>query len=226
MRKHHNRLFYGKYKYKTAFGLKWAPMLYPTTDANLQGFIDGSHQNLRMYNKKIYRYNSDVVSLAKFIVKNRKNIKFRLQHNQAIFYTDKKLASELVTLFWQDWIGSDVINPKYSSIKENMVGCRRLPHGKYEYQIYLKKKFAWQINAEKRHALLKFLDTNVENTFVPNGLLIDWLEGKDQWYPQTYFYVKESKYLSPLYVIAGDMIEKVIQFKEIKNESNKKTTRK
>ena len=90
----------------------------------------------------------------------------------------------------------------------------------------LKKKFAWQINAEKRHALLKFLDTNVENTFVPNGLLIDWLEGKDQWYPQTYFYVKESKYLSPLYVIAGDMIEKVIQFKEIKNESNKKTTRK
>jgi hypothetical protein len=37
--------------------------------------------------------------------------------------------------------------------------------------------------------------------------------------------VTESKYLSPLYVIAGDFIEKVIQFKEIKNAGNKKIKR-
>ena len=61
--------------------------------------------------------------------------------------------------------------------------------------------------------------------FVANSGLIDWLEGKDTWYPASYFYVTESKYLSPLYVIAGDFIEKVIQFKEIKNAGNKKIKR-
>ena len=117
------------------------------------------------------------------------------------------------------------IDPKYADLEENTVGCTRLPHGRYQYQIHLKKQLSWQVNEEKRRALLKFLDTNVDSVFVSNGLLIDWLEGKDTWYPASYFYVTDEKYLSPLYVIAGDMIDKVIQFKEIKNAGNKKTTR-
>jgi len=51
------------------------------------------------------------------------------------------------------------------------------------------------------------------------------LEGKDKWYPASYFYVTEERFLSPLYIIAGDMIDKIIQFKENKNAGNKKTTR-
>ena len=90
----------------------------------------------------------------------------------------------------------------------------------------MKKKLSWQTNEDKRVALLKFLDNNVDNVYVSNGGLIDWLEGKDRWYPSSYFYVSDEKFLSPLYVIAGDMIEKVIQFKELKNAGNKKAQRK
>ena len=78
---------------------------------------------------------------------------------------------------------------------------------------------------EEKQVLLKFLDHNVDNVYVANGLLIDWLEGKDSWYPASYFYVTEEKFLSPLYVIAGDMIDKVIKFERIKDGSNKKVKR-
>jgi len=224
MRKHHNKLFYGKYRYKVAFNMPWAPILYPTTDAHLESFINGSEVETRYLNKKFWRANSDVVALAKFIRDNRSQMKFRLQHNKSLFYTDKKLANELVVSFWENWIDSKVVDPKYKDLDENIVGCRRLPHGRYQYQIHLKKQLSWTVNEDKRRALIKFLDTNVDNVFVTNNLLIDWLESKDSWYPASYFYVTDEKYLSPLYVIAGDMIDKVIQFKEIKSAGNKKTT--
>ena len=149
-------------------------------------------------------------------------MKFRLQQTKAIFYTDKRLANELIGSFWEDWIESKVVDPKYANLEENTVGCTRLPHGKYKFQIHLKKLKSKQIDSEKRHALLKFLDNNVDNVYVANGGLIDWLEGKDRWYPASYFYVTEEKYLSPLYVISGDIIDKVIKFKETKNGSDNK----
>lgn len=220
MRKHHNKLFYGKYRYKNCFDLKWGPILYPTTDDYLQSVIDGEHTKTTYLNKKFWKVTSDVRCLAMFIKKNRSRMKFRLQQSKAIFYTDKKLANELVVQFWENWIESKVVDPKYANLEENTVGCTRLPHGKYAYQIHLKKMKSRQVDEGKRQALLKFLDHNVDNVFVANHLLIDWLEGKDNWYPSSYFYVTQEKYLSPLYVIAGDLIEKVIQFKETKNAGN------
>ena len=151
-------------------------------------------------------------------------MKFRLQQTKSIFYTDKKLANELVVSFWENWLESKVVDPKYADLEENTVGCTKLPHGKYKFQIHLKKQKARQVDSEKRKALLRFLDNNVDNIYVTNSLLIDWLEGKDNWYPASYFYVTEEKYLSPLYVIAGNMIEKVIKFKETRNAGNKKIT--
>ena len=222
MRKHHNRLFYGKYRYKVSFALKWAPMLYPTTDEHLQSFIDGKQSQIKYLNDKFWKATSSVVRLAKFIKDNRAKMKFRLQQTKAIFYTDKRLANELIGSFWEDWIESKVVDPKYANLEENTVGCTRLPHGKYKFQIHLKKLKSKQIDSEKRHALLKFLDNNVDNVYVANGGLIDWLEGKDRWYPASYFYVTEEKYLSPLYVISGDIIDKVIKFKETKNGSDNK----
>ena len=224
MRKHHNKLFYGKYRYKVSFDFKWAPMLYPTTDEHLQSFIDGKQSKTKYLNTKFWNATSDVCALAKFIKDNRHRMKFRLQQTKSIFYTDKKLANELVVSFWENWLESKVVDPKYADLEENTVGCTKLPHGKYKFQIHLKKQKARQVDSEKRKALLKFLDNNVDNIYVTNSLLIDWLEGKDNWYPASYFYVTEEKYLSPLYVIAGNMIEKVIKFKETRNAGNKKIT--
>ena len=86
MRKHHNRLFYGKYRYKVSFALKWAPMLYPTTDEHLQSFIDGKQSQTKYLNTKFWKATSSVVRLAKFIKDNRTKMKFRLQQTLSLIH--------------------------------------------------------------------------------------------------------------------------------------------
>ena len=82
MRKHHNKLFYGRYRYKVSFDMKWAPMLYPTTDEHLQSYIDGKQTRTKYLNTKFWKATSNVVALAKFIKDNRSRMKFRLQQTK------------------------------------------------------------------------------------------------------------------------------------------------
>ena len=96
----------------------------------------GNEVDLRYSNFKVWE---TIEILAKFIKDNRSKMKFRLQQNKSIFYTDKKFANQLVSTFWEDWVGSTVVDPKYANLKENTIGCMRLPNGKYKYQIHLKK---------------------------------------------------------------------------------------
>ena len=87
MRKHHNKLYYGKYRHKTEFRMPGSLMFYPTTDEHL----------LRL--KKEYSDAPDMNHLADFIMKNRKLLKFRFQDRKAIFYTDYDKSLELIDNF-------------------------------------------------------------------------------------------------------------------------------
>ena len=65
----------------------------------------------------------------------------------------------------------------------------------------------------------------MDNCLVTNYNIIDFLEDNSEYCFGGYFYVKEEKYLTPIYMMAQQAIEKVIQFRKVKNGSNKKTTR-
>ena len=78
---------------------------------------------------------------------------------------------------------------------------------------------------EQITALHQFLERNVDDCLVTNYNIIDFLEKKSPYCFGGYFYVKDEKYLSPIYMMAQQAIEKVIQFRKVKNGSNKKTTR-
>ena len=45
MRKHHNKLFFGKYSYKAIFKIPGTNMLYPTTQAHLSTIIELTEGN-------------------------------------------------------------------------------------------------------------------------------------------------------------------------------------
>ena len=89
MRKHHNRLFYGKYRYKNEFDMPWAGILYPTTDENLQQILDGTHRDVVHLNTNFWKIDSKVLKLAQFIKENRDSMQLRLQQHKAILYSDK-----------------------------------------------------------------------------------------------------------------------------------------
>ena len=213
MRKNHNKLYYGRYRNKTVFKMPGSLIFYPTTDEHLME-IKRRHPNT-----------PDINFLADFIMKNRKKIKFRFQDRRSMFYSDKKLAHQLINRLWDFWIESETVDPKHGKLGENIVGCTRLPHGKYQYQVYLKKDAQLRISDAQRTSLWEFLERNVDNCLVTNYNIIDFLENKTPYCFGGYFYVKDEKYLSPIYMMAQQAIEKVIQFRKVKNGSNKKITR-
>ncbi len=213
MRKHHNKLYYGKYRCKTEFKLPGSLMFYPTTDENLEKI------------KQQYADTKNMVELADFIIKNRNKMKFRFQDRKAMFYTDHKQSLALIDYFWDYWTGSRTVDPKFSNLGKNIVGCERLPHGKYRYQVYLKKDAHVHINDTQRMNLQQFIDRNTDHCLVTQWQVIDWLEDKCPYCFGGYFYVTEEQFLTPIYMMAQQAIDKVIQYRKVKNGSNKKIKR-
>ena len=225
MRKHHNKLYYGKYQFKNIFKMPWASVLYPTTDQKLLDMIQGKDNAVKSLNKEWYKTSPDVIKLAQFILDYRTKIKFRLQQKYAIFYSAKPLAQLLVETFWDTWYGAKSINPKYNKLGKNTIGCRRLPHGKFKYQVHLKKDVHQLITEAERRSLWRFLENNEEYCLVTNKYVLDYLTGKYPHCYHGYFYVSEQKMLTPIYMLAQKAIDKVIKYVKVKNESNKKIKR-
>jgi hypothetical protein len=191
-------------------------MFYPTTDQHLR------------YLQKEYKDAPQLCHLADFILKNRKSIKFRFQgfqERKAIFYTNYDLSLELIDNFWDFWVGSENVDPRFKGLDKNTVGCLRLPHGKYKYQIYLKKDAQNIMSDTEVKTLKTFIESNHQNCFVTNRDVIGFLYSKDPYFTGGYFYVTEEKFLTPIYMMAQNAIDKVIKFRKVKNGSNKKTTR-
>jgi hypothetical protein len=213
MRKHHNKLYYGKYRHKTVFKIPGSLMFFPTTNDYLNTI------------KERYPDFKDMHYLADFIMANRNTMKFRFQDRKAIFYSNKEKAQELINRFWDYWTGSETVDPKFQKLDKNTVGCTRLPHGKYQYQVYLKKDAQLHIKDHQRVDLYNFLERNTDHCLVTQWALIDWFEDKCPYCFGGYFYVTQEQFLTPIYMMAQGAIDKVIRYRKVKNGSDKETTR-
>lgn len=213
MRKHHNKLYYGKFQHKTVLKVPGSLMFYPTTNEHL------------LQVKKNYPDATEINFLADFIIQNRNNIKFRFQGKKAIFYSEKTLAKQLIERFWDYWIGSESVDPKYKNLDSHTVGCSRLPHGKYRFQVHVKKDAQLFITDTQKDNLRNFIERNVDHCLVPGNALLDYLEDRSKYCFGGYFYVTHDQFITPIYMMAQEAIDKVIQFKKVENGSDKKTTR-
>jgi len=213
MRKHHNRLYYGRFRHRTEFKIPGSLMFYPTTDDYL-GTI-----------KERYPDHPDMHYLSEFVMQNRKTMKFRFQDRKAIFYSDQRLAQQLIDRFWEYWTGSKIVDPELDDLDSKTVGCSRLPHGKYQYQIHLKKDAHLLVDDTQKKNLWQFLERNVDNCLVTQWALIDWFEDKCPYCFGGYFYVTQEQFITPIYMMAQEAIDKVIRYRKVKNGSNKKVTR-
>lgn len=213
MRKHHNRLYFGKYRYKTIFRIPGSVIFYPTTDEHLQ--------DIQIRHKQ----NKDLYDLAKFIMSYRKIIKFRFQERKLMFYSNQKIAKKLIERFWEFWTGSNVVDPRFTKLEANTVGCSRLPHGKYQYQIFIKKDAHNLVTETQKSNLRDFIERNTDNCLVPGFALLDWLEDRSPYCFGGYFYVTQQQYITPMYMMIAEAIDKIIQYRKVNNGSNKKIKR-
>lgn len=229
MRKHPNKLYFNKYTHKASFKTPFAGWLYPTTDDHLKRVISDP----LIFDEKSYVFRNTIVDknkknllrkLASFILVNRNNIKFRLQTSISHFYGSSTIIRDLILEFWDNWFDIKAVEKKYlDRVDKNTILCTRLPHNKYKYQVHLKKFAHLNISKTKREQLASYLFRNNENTYVSGKHLKLWLEGESD-YSEGYFYVKDEKCLTPIYMIIEDSIDKIIKFVNIKNDRNNTKT--
>ena len=126
------------------------------------------------------------------------------------------MAQKLINQFWDYWISSEKVDPRFGKLGENIVGCTRLPHGKYKYQVHLRKDVHKHVNETEREALREFIERNIDNCLITNKFVLDFLEDRSPHCYHGYFYVQDEKFLTPIYMIAQKGIDKVIKFVEVK----------
>ena len=140
-------------------------------------------------------------------------MKFRIQNIDSVFYCDENMARDLVSVFWDEWSNADAIpEDKSYLLDKNSVLCKRLPLGKYQYQVHLKKNVHRILKHHEREDLYRYLNQNTENCLITGKYVKEYLEGASQYGWQGYFYVRDEKILTPIYMIAQEAIEKVIKF--------------
>ena len=158
-------------------------------------------------------------------IKNRKDMRFRFQDKKALFYTNEIMAQELVDLIGKYHVGTEILDPRFNMLDKDTVGCDRLPHGKYRYQVHLKKDAHQFITKKQRESLREYIERNIDDCLVPGYAILDYLEDRCPYVFGGYFYVTEEKFLTPIYMMAQNGIDKVVKFRKVKNGSNKKVKR-
>jgi len=73
--------------------------------------------------------------------------------------------------------------------------------------------------------LRNFIESNKDNYLITSRDVLGLLNSKFPYFSGGYFYVTEEKFLTPIFMMAQNAIEKIIKFRKVKNGSDKKTTR-
>ena len=209
MRKHHNKLFYGQFTHKTVFKMPWTHALYPTTDEHLMRFV----KNQGYFYGKQHPMAGD---LAGFIMANRQNVKFRIQRDKTFFYSDFQTALEIVTKYWNYLYDISSIDLDIADkLDKNIVVCKRYPHNDMQYQIHLKKDVHQVLDQNEKESFVQFCNTNKENIKITNKNVVEYVSGKSPYCWHGYFFVKDEKFLSALYIIIKKAIDKVQKYIKI-----------
>lgn len=201
----------------------WACYLWPTTEQHLNSVLvaheDDFKSDRAMRDGKWVRFNKHskkLKKLAAFILNNRKKMKFRIQNIDSVFYCNEEMAKDLVCGFWEEWSNADAIpEDKSYLLDKNSVLCKRLPLGRYQYQVHLKKNVHKILKQHQRENLSRYLSQNPENCIVTGKYLQEYLSGSSPYGWQGYFYVRDEKFLTPIYMMAQEAIEKVIKFVKV-----------
>jgi hypothetical protein len=219
MRKTHNKLFYGKYTHKAVFKMPWARWLYPTTDDHLSRLLQDplafkGHVFMEKF-IKIDNHKNEIRALAYLIRRYRRQMNFRIQDGEVIIYSNKKLIHEIITAFWDQWIDCFETSKNFDlKMNKHTVVCSKLPHKKYQYQIWMKEG-CYEAKDRLSRSLASYLLDKPDVGRPANKMQEWWLRGKSDYDGSGYFYISDEKCLTPIHMILGEHIDKIIKFVKI-----------
>lgn len=199
--------------------MPWAGWLYPTTDEHLNKLLADhesfqGHVFMEKY-IKIQKHIGDIRSLAYVIRKYRRQMKFRIQDGNVIIYANKKLAHDLITAFWDQWIDCFETSKNFDmKMDKNTVVCSRLPHRRYQYQVWMKQD-CYESKDRMARSLAAYILNKPDVGRPANKMQEWWLKGESDYDGSGYFYITDEKCLTPIHMILGEKIDKIIKFVKI-----------
>tara|TARA_B100001113_G_scaffold85635_1_gene68246 strand:+ start:5194 stop:5718 length:525 start_codon:yes stop_codon:yes gene_type:complete len=154
--------------------------------------------------------------LAGFIMANRQSVKFRIQKDKTFFYSNFEIALELITKYWDSLYDVSSVDLNLTNkLEKNIVLCKRYPHNEMQFQIHLKKDVHQILDKNEKESFVQFCMTNNKNIKITNKNVVDYISGKSAYCWHGYFYVKDEKFLSALYIIIEKAIDKVQKYIKI-----------
>ena len=194
--------------------------MYPTTDKHLTMLLnDPTAFKGHVFFEKFSNaknYIPEIRSLAYVLRKYRSMMKFRIQDKGGvIMYGNKKLIHELITVFWEYWVDCFETSKNFDmKMDRHTVVCSRLPHKKYQYQVWMKQG-CYESEHRMARSLAAYLLDKPDVGKPANELQENWLRNESDYDGSGYFYIKDEKCLTPVRLILGENIDKIIKFVKI-----------
>lgn len=207
-----NRLFYGKWLYRVETSTPGACLIKRWGVAETQAYCVNSTD---MRYGRQYSAN-DKVELLKFAKAVApfldKDLQVRAEHQTMNFYlNDAALCKQLegAVVPWLVSVTEPSSDADIESLqsKSSLVLCNELPHGKFNYRVYMR----YNMPVNQRESFLTWLN-NYDDQVRPSKTTVKWLTGKSPYMQDPFLYVTDKSHLLMVNLFLGSNLKNTQEF--------------
>lgn len=210
------RKFYGKWLYKASLKLPGVAILRQHSLEDVIDFLNNNHNDESLkysYHKKAYNNKDTIIPLCAYLKTiNPSDWSKRIEVNNLDIYTnDSEVCNSICENF------KDILLLRSEPDQERVVEyvnqhhiiCKKLPHDRYKYKIYLKPHKMKNDRASKRQ-YIDWLETQ-KNVLISEAVK-NWFIRTDWNWDRRYILVEDHKTLLFLHMRNAEVLGKVYEY--------------
>lgn len=208
-----SKLYYGKYPYRVETRIRGGNMIKHKQDINeiLKSIPPWQSNNFKT---------TDIANLVNYFHASKEffdeGFKRRAEGSFVTYYTDSHSEYTRICNKLNQWIycchepDSDFDLDMLRS-KRNIIMCDKLPHGKYQYKMFLKSR----MSENQKLTFLKWSENYGDNIEIPKSTYkyLAWSNRYSNRYSENYsIYIKDQKLLMMAHLFLGENIRKTYEY--------------
>jgi hypothetical protein len=208
---HYNRKFYNKFSYKVSLLIKGAGCFRLYNVDEIKTMLSSGFTGRKYYMEQMFNNRDQVFELIDFIKDNNlENITKRVERDYIDFYTNDRNVYDLMSQKFLT-ILKHRFEPRpgveISEDSESTIFVSKLPHGRYEYKVYL-RPHKMKGDIEAKQSYLDWIDTQGDKIKISPAVKKWFLETDWNW-DRRYIHVDTQSTLLMLSMRGTEIIGKV-----------------
>lgn len=210
------RKFYGKWLFKTSLHLPGVAVMRMHSLPDVIKFLQIPHteESLKYnYHRKAYANRTDLIALCSYLLSLNPTEWFkRIEVNNLDIYTNNNAIYDHIILNFPH-ILSSISEPDINRVDEyddsHHIICKKFPHDRYRYKIYL-KPHRMKNDKSAKHDYVQWLDG--QNNVLISQAVKDWFIRTDWNWDRRYILVEDHKTLLFLHMRNAEVLGKVYEY--------------